>query len=79
MNIYLRNFIVSMTTVIIGGLVLWSAESGSEGGVNIPWLLLVGFAAGCIVLSFVTWYKRRRAPQGPVRQAGPSGKKGRGK
>lgn len=73
MNIILRNFIVSMVTVIIGGLVLWSSESGSEGGVNIPWLLLVGFAAGCIVLSFATWWKRRSAPQGPA------GKKGRGK
>ena len=76
MNIYLRNFIVSMATVIIGGLALWASESGSEGGVNIPWLLLVGFAAGCIVLSFATWWKRRSAPQGPVKAAG---KKGRGK
>jgi hypothetical protein len=76
-NIYLRNFIVSITTVIIGGLALWASESQSEGGVNIPWLLLVGFAAGCLVLSFMTWYKRRSMPPGPA--AKPAGKKGRGK
>jgi hypothetical protein len=45
--------------------------------VNIPWLLLVGFAAGCLVLSFMTWYKRRSMPPGPA--AKPAGKKGRGK
>lgn len=75
-NIYLRNFIVSMATVIIGGLALWASESQTEGGVNIPWLLLVGFAGGCLVISFVTWYKRRRLPPAPAKAAG---KKGRGK
>ncbi len=75
-NIILRNFIVSMATVIIGGLVLWASESGSEGGVSIPWLLLVGFAGGCLVISFATWWKRRSRPQ---EAKGPAGKKGRGK
>lgn len=77
MNVILRNFIVSMATVIIGGLVLWSAEYDSGGGdVNIPWLLLVGFGAGCVVLLFANWAKRRSVPQGP---AGKPEKKGRGK
>ncbi len=75
MNIVLRNFIVSIATVIIGGLALWSSEQGGEG-VNIPWLLLVGFAAGCLVLSLTTWMKRRSLPKD---DKGPAGKKGRGK
>jgi hypothetical protein len=75
-NIVLRNFIISMATVIIGGLVLWASESQSEGGVSIPWLLLVGFAGGCLVLSFVTWWKRRAMPKDAK---GPDGRKGRGK
>ncbi len=76
MNVILRNFIVSMATAIIGGLALWSSEYNSEGGVNIPWLLLVGFAGFCVVISFATWWKRRSAPPAP---AGKPGRKGRGK
>lgn len=70
MNVVLRNFIISIVTVIIGGLALWSSEEGGSG-VNIPWLLLVGFAAGCVALSLMTWWKRRSLPKAPP------GKKGR--
>ncbi len=76
MNVVLRNFIVSMATVIIGGLILWSAEYESDGGVNVPWLLLVGFGVGCMFLAFMSWLKRRSMPKNP---AGKPGKKGRGK
>jgi ABC-type enterochelin transport system permease subunit len=75
-NVVLKNFIISIATVIIGGLVLWSAEYDSGGGVNIPWLLLIGFGAGCLVISLMTWWKRRSLP--PESAAKP-GKKGRGK
>lgn len=72
MNVVLRNFIISIVTVVIGGLALWSSEEAS-GGVNVPWLLLVGFAAGCVALTFMTWWKRRSLPNEVGR------KKGRGK
>ncbi|MDT8901532.1 hypothetical protein [Anaeroselena agilis] len=75
MNVVLRNFIVSIATVIIGGLALWSSEKGGEG-VNIPWLLMVGFAVGCVALWATTWLKRRSAPKDAK---GPAGRKGRGK
>ena len=72
MNIYLRNFIVSMSTVIIAGLALWASEEASGGGtVNIPWLLLVGFGAGCLALSVMTWLKRR----GAANTEAPAGRK----
>jgi ABC-type enterochelin transport system permease subunit len=74
-NIVLKNFIISMATVIIGGLALWASPQ-EGGGVNIPWLLMVGFAAGCLVLSFTTWWKRRSLPK-DIKN--PAGKKGRGK
>lgn len=75
MDIILRNFIISIATVVIGGLALWSSEQGGEG-VNIPYLLLAGFAVGCLALFMTSWVKRRSMPKG---EKGPTGKKGRGK
>ncbi len=75
MNVVLRNFIVSIATVIIGGLALWASEQGGDG-VNIPWLLMVGFAIGCLALFMTNWARRRSMPKDAK---GPAGKKGRGK
>lgn len=74
MNIYVKNFVVSMSTVIIAGLALWASEEGTGGTANIPWLLLVGFGAGCLALSAMTWLKRRGAA-GAAKTTAPEGKK----
>lgn len=73
MNVVMRNFLVSMVTVIIAGLALWSSEEGGSTA-NIPWLLLAGFGAGCIVFSFVGWW-RRRAAGGTAGGAAPQARK----
>lgn len=76
MNVVMKNFIISMVTVIIAGLALWTTEEGG-GGANVPWLLLVGFGAGCLVFSFAGWWRRRSmAARG---QAESPRKKGRGR
>ena len=69
----MRNFIISIATVIIGGLALWSSEQGGEG-LNIPYLLLAGFAVGCLALFMTSWVKRRSMPKDEKR---PAAKKGR--
>lgn len=78
MNVVMKNFIISMVTVIIAGLALWTTEEGG-GGANVPWLLLVGFGAGCLVFSFAGWWKRRALAARGQGQDETGRKKGRGR
>lgn len=61
MNVYVKNFVMSMATVIVAGLALWASEEGGGSTVNVPWLLLVGFGVGCLALAMRSWVMRRAA------------------